>query len=566
MRILPAIQTSFTAGELDPRLASRIDVSRYYAGAQLLRNVLVLPQGGVRRRPGTRHIGTLPSASLNGVRLIPFAFNTAQTYVLALNAGEAYVFRSDGLYLAQVTGAPWDNNQAAQMNRVQSADTLILTHPLVQPQRIRRIGSETNWVRDILPLTNIPNFDFGAGPEPVISPGRGWPECATFHQGRLWMGGLFSRPATLLGSKVGDFFNFDQGTGLDDQAINITIDSDQVNAIHQLASGRALIVMTSGAEHIVDVAPPITPKNVAVTEQTRRGIARFVPMVEVDGATLFSQRGGAALRQFLYLDVEQAWRSDLLSLLAPHLVSGVTDMAARKGAAADDADHVLLVRSDGTVTVLTTLRAQEVTGFSRWQTAGTVRSVAALPSGQVFFAVVRNGVMRLEMWDDACLTDAAVVATGSGITSMAGCTHLIGMTCRLILDGSDMGNVVPTGDVLALPRAANRAELGLAFQARIETMPVEPRDPAGALIGRKSRIMRAAVRVTDTGLFTVRGRPQVLRQPGTETPPVGAPPPRLNGDVLIHGMTGWGYRQTLDITQDVPAPLNLLAVSLTVAV
>ena len=49
-------QTTFTRGELDPRLVGRIDVAAYRNGAAKLRNVQVIPQGGARRRPGSVYV------------------------------------------------------------------------------------------------------------------------------------------------------------------------------------------------------------------------------------------------------------------------------------------------------------------------------------------------------------------------------------------------------------------------------------------------------------------------------------------------------------------------------
>lgn len=53
------IQTNFTSGELDPRMASRIDVQQYYNGAERLRNVIVNHLGGAVRCPGMQHIDVL---------------------------------------------------------------------------------------------------------------------------------------------------------------------------------------------------------------------------------------------------------------------------------------------------------------------------------------------------------------------------------------------------------------------------------------------------------------------------------------------------------------------------
>jgi hypothetical protein len=45
--------TSFTKGELSPRLRGRTDYEGYFNGCETLLNMVVLLQGGATRRPGT---------------------------------------------------------------------------------------------------------------------------------------------------------------------------------------------------------------------------------------------------------------------------------------------------------------------------------------------------------------------------------------------------------------------------------------------------------------------------------------------------------------------------------
>lgn len=572
MRTLRAIQTSFTAGELDPRLDARIEVSRYYSGASRLRNVVVLPQGGIQRRPGLRHLDTLPVEAGEAVRLVPFAFSAAQTFLIVLYPGGFRVYRgNDGTHLFTGTW-PGTATEAAQVNWAQSADTLLLFHHNLWPHRIRREGSDTLWSSASQVFTNIPNHDYGAGPEPMISVSRGWPECGTFHQGRLWMGGLRSRPATLIGSRVGDYFDLQVGT-LDDQAMVLTIDSDQLNQIHQLMSHRGLLIFTSGAEHAITVAPPITPTNVAIEEQSRRGIKRFARLDEVDSAILFIQRGGAALRQFVYSELEQTWQADLLSLLAPHLIADPRDVVIRKAAAQDDADLVLLPDPAG-ITALSTLRSQEVAAFTRWSTDGAVRGVAALANGQTFAAVERDGAVRLLLLDPASLLDHSLrFSFGSPVSSLTGLSHLNGREVVMLLDGRPEGTAAVSGGTLALPRECLTAEIGLGFAVQARTMPIEPRDPAGALIGRKSRFIRVAVRVHRSGPFDLRNATLATRTlGGPPAPPldiVPPPPPEpVSGEFAVEGLLGWHPQQSLEITQPAtrPAPLTVQALAMTVAV
>jgi hypothetical protein len=50
------VQTNFTAGELSPLLDGRTDLSRYFNGCRVLENMLVYPQGGAMRRPGSYYV------------------------------------------------------------------------------------------------------------------------------------------------------------------------------------------------------------------------------------------------------------------------------------------------------------------------------------------------------------------------------------------------------------------------------------------------------------------------------------------------------------------------------
>jgi len=134
-------------------------------------------------------------------------------------------------------------------------------------------------------LTTTPTIDWQ---EQAFSAVRGYPGSVAFHQGRLVIGGSRDLPNRLWFSKSGDLFNFDLGTGLDDQSIEFAILSDQVNAIRGLFSGRHLQVFTSGAEWMV-TGDPLTPTTVQLKRQTRIGSLtdRHIPPVSVDGRDPF---------------------------------------------------------------------------------------------------------------------------------------------------------------------------------------------------------------------------------------------------------------------------------------
>ncbi len=64
-------QTSFASDELSPLLKGRTDLDQYYQGAQQAEGVVIVPQGGVKRRPGLEHIDGVKSPLLRQTAVTP---------------------------------------------------------------------------------------------------------------------------------------------------------------------------------------------------------------------------------------------------------------------------------------------------------------------------------------------------------------------------------------------------------------------------------------------------------------------------------------------------------------
>ena len=131
------IQTNFASGEIDPLLRARVDLNQYQNGAERLENVLVQPQGGVRRRGGMKYVYELPSAAnpQNGTRSIAFEFNVDDHYMLVFTNQRMYVFKNRTL-ITNINGSGNDylavtavtSSILSTMCWTQSADTLSPAH------------------------------------------------------------------------------------------------------------------------------------------------------------------------------------------------------------------------------------------------------------------------------------------------------------------------------------------------------------------------------------------------------------------------------------------------------
>jgi hypothetical protein len=82
-------------------MEGRVTLDTYREGLAEMTNLLVLPQGGVTRRPGTEFLGEIKN-SAEAARLIPFQFKTTDTYILEFGNQTMRVFRS-GLQVIDAT-------------------------------------------------------------------------------------------------------------------------------------------------------------------------------------------------------------------------------------------------------------------------------------------------------------------------------------------------------------------------------------------------------------------------------------------------------------------------------
>ena len=132
-------QTNFSAGFLDRLMFGRLDTKLYNNGAAKLDNWLILVQGGIRRRPGTTYLATLPADS----RLESFVFSRAEDYILAFNGTQISIYDDQGTLVTTVTGAPWTAGDIDELRITQRGDTMIIAHEDIPLQILKRTSIST---------------------------------------------------------------------------------------------------------------------------------------------------------------------------------------------------------------------------------------------------------------------------------------------------------------------------------------------------------------------------------------------------------------------------------------
>lgn len=398
--------------------------------------------------------------------------------------------------------------------------------------------------------------------EAAFSPARGWPSTVTFYQGRLVIGGSRDLPNKLWLSKTFHIMNFDLGTGLDDEGIEFSILSDQVNAIRGLMSGRHLQVFTSGSEWMVS-GDPLTPKNIQLKRQTKVGSPtyRYVPPVDVSGATLFVSANGREVREFLFADLEQAYQAKNISLLSSHLIRYPVDMdydAKRR--------LVYVIMNDGTMATLTNYRTEEVLAWSQQETQGAFISVCVVYD-EVYLLVRRGNKIILETFDDDTYTDCCLLGVDETPRQVwTGVTPLIGKTVKVVADGVIQDDVEIYDDALRLSFAAQNIEVGLGYTHEIVPLPPVSASSVGATPLKAVRLVEARFRVVNTESLEVdvgSGIIQMVVPKLTDEFKLDQAQEMKSQDVCIHAL-GWirdGMTPLWRISSSLPKACKIVSVT-----
>jgi len=728
--------TNFATGELDPLLRARVDLQAYNNALAKATNVLIQPQGGLRRRPGTKHIFELPNASAgasnaaNGVRLVPFQFSVSDSYMLCFTHNRMYVIKN-GAVVANINGSgnsylttTITSDIVDDMCWTQSADTLIVVHPDLQPVRITRT-SDSAWTATTITFDSTPkyafNIDFhtnngstltpsavsgnvtltastthhdsgaaqagssttitlkntasatddvyngmyvtitsgaGAGQiriiedyvgstkvatvdvpfstapnntsnyevttwttqsvnqyvnvqpqgrarilryvsatvveavteypffnttaidagrwelehnyEDVWSAAKGWPRTVTFHEGRLYFGGSKSRPSTVWGSKIGLFFDFVPTESLDDDAVEATLDTNDLNVITDIISGRDFQVFTTGGEFFIPQAgsDPVTPLTFTFKNVSRHGIKPGTRVQSVESGSIYIQRQGKSLNEFIFNDTQLTYITQRISLLSGHLLKGPQRIALRKASSTEEADLLLMTNTDdGSMAAFSIMRSQQVTSPSEFTTDGFFIDVG-VDVNSIYVVTWRsfNGVNRyfIELFGYEYFTDCAFVGGSAGGVG-SGLPH-IGKSLNVICDGSPQGNeTVSGGGAVTFDReSVTSYEVGLPINVYVKTMPVEVKLQTGSRVSFKKRIVEISAVVNKTQNMVINRQPVTFRL--FDNPLLDDPIPEFTGIKRVNGVLGYSREQFIEVSQDLPVKMNLLGLDYRVAV
>jgi hypothetical protein len=442
--------------------------------------------------------------------------------------------------------------------------------------RIVELVSDT----EVRAITEYPFFDSTARTsgnwnlecfyEDVWSATRGWPRSVTFHEGRLYFGGSKSRPSTIWGSKIGLFFDFQPTESLDDDAVEATLDTNDLNVITDIISARDFQVFTTGGEFYVPQTgtDPITPLTFTFKNVSRNGVKPGTRVQSVESGSVYIQRQGKSLNEFVFTDTQATYVTQRISLLSGHLMKNPQRIALRKASNTEEADLLLMTNTDdGSMAVFSMMRAQSITSPSEFITDGEFIDVG-VDVNSIYTVTKRtfDGTARyfVELFGFEYFTDCAFVGGSAGGVG-SGLPH-IGKSLNVICDGVPQSNetVSAGGAVLFDREAVTSYEVGLPITVYVKTMPVELRLQTGSRLSLKKRIVEINAVVNDTQHMLINNQPVAFRL--FDNPMLDAPEPEFTGIKRVNGVLGYSREQAIEVSQNLPLKMNLLGLDYRVAV
>lgn len=442
-----------------------------------------------------------PSAATGAVTLVASA-------VTGINDDTGFQSTDVGRLIRLQEGATWGYAEITTVVNTQTVSATALS-------TLTNTNAKTNWRLGVWSNTT------------------GWPNCGSFAEDRLWVGGTTDFPNRVDASKSGAYTNFSpsgtDGTVADDNSISYPLNASDLHETVWIAGvAKGVAIGTTRGEWLLTAgsttAEAITPSNATASPSTYHGGAAMQP-AQIGNAILFAQRGARKLREFAYLFEQDGFNAPDMTLFSEHIMRpSVTGMGIQNL----PQTIVWSVRSDGELLGFTYERDQNVTAWHRHTlggyseasltTAAKVESIALVPSAdgtrdELWMGVkryVNGGVKRYieymtKFWEtdddqeDAVYLDSAWTQINTaGTTSVTNLIHLEGQTVSIYADGAEHPRQAVANGLITLNRTSYIVTVGFPYTSDGLTMPPEGGSQDGTGIGKIKKVSRVGFWLLDT--------------------------------------------------------------------
>ena len=456
---------------------------------------------------------------------------------------------------------------------------------------------------------NTREFQFGA-----LGGRFGYARKCAIHQQRLILAASEERPTTLWVSNSGSFENFSPDTAigvntgesdsagqsivseqiLDDNSLNLTIDSDTVDRIYWLAEKDRLEIGTSGGPfHLYgsETSRTITPTNFTIQKASAWECAD-IPPVRVGNALVYAQLGKRKIRAMGRDQGGTYVAADLSSTSDYFQANSISTVSHQK----QPHSLIWMIRDDGRLISMSFDERDEFAGFAIHTVGGShtdatygnhakVESLAVIPRTpddrvwmivkrtvngstvrhvefmQNFFVDSRDSQQKAHFVDSGIYTES-----GTTISSITGLAHLEGETLDVLINGGVSSQKTVASGTITFPApiiggtAATKIVAGLPYVSKIHTLPVRSADDDSVFPLGRVRMVKAHLRFSETlavqvGLETLNLEEVLFR---TTQDLTGSVPPLFTGTKIMSLVGRTEEDESLRIISSGPLPLTLL--------
>ncbi|MDP2218537.1 MAG: hypothetical protein Q8J68_14765 [Methanolobus sp.] len=376
---------------------------------------------------------------------------------------------------------------------------------------------------------NVMEIEFYVAGKPSEWVTGKYPACITFFEERLWLAYL----QTLWASKSGDFFNLSFGTN-DDDALQYTIGSNQVNKIQWLSAGKVLGIGTAGAIYKASASQldeAITPLNVRIVREVSYKGSAYHEAIAIDNVALYIAKNRRKIREFAFNLENDSYVAPDMTTLTRHLFdSDILNMAYQE----EPNSCVWVNKASGNLLGFTYQRLEGMTAWHKHETDGLFENVACIPNTtgkghDELWAVVNRTIggttkRYIEMMekpfegtilnsDDCFFVDSGLSYDGVPTSTISGLDHLegklvTGLANGLVFDTTKVVNGAIGLKVDGTTISASKVHAGLSYNSMLQTMRIERPDTKGTAQGRIKRINQCVFRLYKTKRFKYSNSPE----------------------------------------------------------
>ncbi len=498
------------------------------------------------------------NASVNVIGDFSFNFTPATNtnWITLVNSGGngtsavAYTshFHATGSFVEITTTYLAADLPDIQFEMISSQNTLILAHSSHPPKQLVLT----------LPLDfQLSDIVFTAQPANWVA--GNYPAVVTIFQSRLWLSRTPNSLQTIWASQSGDYYNFDKGTALANESIQIDLAAS--GEIEWMRGQKELMMGTDlGESKITSQNGILTPSDIDIRQQSAYGSASLLQGQNIGDQILYVSPDHKKVRALTFDEFQQGWYSPDLTWIAEHITkSGIKEIHYAR----DPDTLVLCLLNNGKVAACTYDRSQKSLGWSLFEFTNMPIISMAVINGDLGSTIVGAGKQsngKLVLLIDAGTFDVRAeldstitrpVEAGNIITGLG---HLEGLTVGIHVDHALHPDKVVTGGQITLDYAGTNAAVGLRYTSRLKTLPLDVGSTQGSGSGNMKHWAKIYVRVVDSSIPKINGTRPATRQPAT---PMNQVEPNTTEDIQVTDI-GRTRKAQITIEQDLPLKLEVL--------